>query len=253
MKPRTKRRAQAVSSKEAYQRKFADSDALCRYVADRMQTVFISFSGGKDAIGSWIQMRRYFKTIIPFHLEMIPGVRFAEDSIRYYEDVFQTRIYRYPHPSFFRMLRNLVFQPPERCALIESLELPKFTYDDIEYDLRRKLNLPDAFVGVGNRASDSMVRRTNIRKFGALNPNRLHFLPVFDWSTERLMPEIRTAKVRLSVEYKMFGRSFDGLTHLWLQGVQTYFPEDYQRILEWFPLAHLEFARRRIKPEGGAT
>ncbi|MDR1744654.1 MAG: hypothetical protein LBS30_02760, partial [Planctomycetota bacterium] len=85
----------------------------------------LAFSRGKDSIAAWLELREsgLFPEIVPFHLNLIPGMRFIEDSLDYFEDWFQTRIIRLPHISFYRMLGNCVLQPPERVREIARLGL----------------------------------------------------------------------------------------------------------------------------------
>jgi hypothetical protein len=45
----------------------------------------------------------------------------------------------------------------------------------------------------------------------------------------------------------MFGRSFDGIDYRFLEPISRLYPEDYQRILQDFPLADLELFRRRMQ------
>ena len=71
------------------------SAALCAEIAKRSHGVcFLGFSGGKDGLCAWLNLRRYFKRIIPFHCCGFPGMRFRERALEYYEFEFQTRILR---------------------------------------------------------------------------------------------------------------------------------------------------------------
>ncbi len=228
------------------QKHFADSDETCRYIRENSGgTVILAFSRGKDALGAWLQLRRFFDTVIPYHMELVPGMAFVERSLVYYERFFGTVIHRYIHPSFYRWLTQLTFQPPERCAVIENTPMLRgLKYDDLVEDLRRRLHLPDAWVATGVRAVDSPLRMMAVRKHGAANYKRRSFMPVWDWRADRLHEELVTAKVRLPVDYHLWQRTFDGLDHRFLGPLRERFPEDYARVLEWFPLADLEFYRR---------
>jgi hypothetical protein len=229
----------------AARRHFDSSDELCAYVRDQWgEVVLLSFSCGKDSIVAWLQMRRYFTRIVPYYLYEIPRLPLVEEALAYYEDYFQTPILRMPHPSLFRKLRNLVFQPPERCALIEAADLPNVTYAMIEAEVRRSSGLPDAYTGVGTRTADSPIRLASVRKHGSLNPKRRSFLPVYDWRIARVVEELKAARIRLPADYQLFGRSFDGIDYRFLKPLKDNRPEDYARILAWFPLAELEVKRR---------
>lgn len=49
---------------------------------------------------------------------------------------------------------------------------------------------------------------------------------------------------QLPVDYKLFGRTFDGIDYRFLKPIKENFPRDYEKIITWFPLAELELFRR---------
>lgn len=227
------------------QRHFDTSEELCRYLADRSDTVILSFPLGKDAIGSWLHLREYFPRVIPYYLYLVPDLEFVNRSVRYFEDFFGTRIIQLPHPSLYRMLNNLTFQAPENCHIIEEMWLHGFDYTDIREWVLRDYDLPKStFIASGVRRNDSLARRISIKRHGALNDKQMTFFPCFDWDKKRLVTRLYDAKVKLPVDYKLFGRSFDGIDYRFLKPIHDYFPADYRRILEFFPLAELEIKRR---------
>ena len=50
--------------------------------------------------------------------------------------------------------------------------------------------------------------------------------------------------VKLPVDYRLFGRTFDGLDYRFLKPLKEAYPDDYQKVLDWYPFADLEIARR---------
>jgi hypothetical protein len=50
-------------------------------------------------------------------------------------------------------------------------------------------------------------------------------------------------KCKLPIDYHLFGRSFDGMDYRFLKPIKDNFPKDFEKILEWFPLADLEIFR----------
>jgi 3'-phosphoadenosine 5'-phosphosulfate sulfotransferase (PAPS reductase)/FAD synthetase len=226
------------------QRHFQTGESLCEYVAGMCPDVVVSFSLGKDSIGAWVQMRRFFRTVKPFYMYLIPDLGFVEDALRYYEDRFQVPIVRMPHPSLYRMLSNLVFQAPERCHVIENADLATLSYDGAAKEVIGALGWPKGtFTGHGTRCADSLMRRASVKKWGSLNPNRKTFMPIWDWNADRLCQCFRDERIKLPVDYEMFGRSFDGIDERFLRPIHDRFPADYAKILEWFPLADLELKR----------
>jgi hypothetical protein len=83
----------------------------------------------------------------------------------------------------------------------------------------------------------------SIDTYGAENINRKQFFPIFDWNIQQIEDCIKGANVKLPIDYKIWGRSFDGVQMSFLEGLRHHFPEDYKKVLEWFPLAEMDFLR----------
>lgn len=227
---------------------FSDSDSLCRWVAERSPACLLSFSGGKDSIGAWIQCRRFFESVHLVYMYLVPGLEIEEETVAYFEQAMDTRILRLPHPSLYRLLYNQTMQAPENLAFIEAAiadgRLTMFDYDDVFMVAMKAFGLPDdTYTAVGVRAVDSPNRWSAIKQYGAVNENRRSFYPIYDWRKDRLLDEIRDSGLSLPPEYRLFGRSFDGIDYRFLQPLREHRPADYARILEWFPLAELELKR----------
>ena len=103
---------------------------------------------------------------------------------------------------------------------------------------------PDTPIAVGTRACDSAQRYATFKKHGPRRGDK--FFPVWDWNKAKLVAELKAAGAKLPAEYRVFGRSWDGLDFRFLHGVRKHWPEDYRRILEWFPLAELEIKRHEF-------
>lgn len=208
----------------------------------------LAFSRGKDSIAAWLELREsgLFPEIVPFHLDLVPGMRFVEDSLQYFEDYFQTRIIRLPHISLYRMLGNFVLQPPERVPIISRLGLEgctRFTYDHVRRWLAEDLGWPvDAtWTASGIRAADSPRRRIHIVKGRARNFSSKQFYPVFDMRKADVLAVIERHGVKLPVDYEMFGRTFDGIDWRFIAPLRERLPEDFERVRFWFPLIEIDF------------
>jgi len=220
------------------------SSTVRERLAQEGNPVLIAFSRGKDSIAAWLSCREAGIPTYAFHWEGVPGMRFVDESIAYFEDVFQTRIHRYPHPSFYRQLRNYVFQPPERYEVIEAMNLPRWDVHTMERRIRKDLGLPDGtWVVDGNRASDTMARRTNITKQGYLRSSTGKASLIGDWRVSEVRAYIAHHGVKLPIDYDIWGRSFDGIGYHYLAPLRDHLPDDFERVLDWFPLAELELMR----------
>ena len=91
----------------------------------------VSFSGGKDSLATYLEVRDHFKHVVPFYLQGVPDLEFIEDNLRYYEKLMGRRIIRLPQPRFYEKLNDLIYQPPDydRHRLIWSWCLPNHTHE----------------------------------------------------------------------------------------------------------------------------
>lgn len=215
-------------------------------------TVMLAFSAGKDSIAAWLKMRGHFDRIIPVYKYLIPNLEFMEESLQYYERFFATPIVRIPHNALYRMLGACVFQPPGRWETLVDHVFPKHLDHNLwtRQTVTDTLKLPpNIYTAIGTRLADSPARRMNFIRRGPFNTKALTFCPVWDMTKAELVRLLRTIGCKLPMEYRIFGRSFDGIDFRFLYGIKRYFPRDYERILEWFPLAHLEIRRYERKKE----
>lgn len=210
--------------------------------------VLLAFSCGKDAIASWLALRESgVADVVPYYLYYLPGLSFIDATLDRMEQEFGRRINRYPHPSLYRWLNNFTFQPPERLATIEAAQLPEPTYEQMVDLIRADLNLPTTtWVADGVRASDSIVRRASIIRHGPMKPRHHKVSVIWDWQKREVLDSIAATGIDLPPDYEWFGRSFDGIDRRFLEPLSQHAPEDYQRVLEWFPLAELELVRHAL-------
>jgi hypothetical protein len=214
-------------------------------LAEAGRPVLLAFSRGKDSIAAWLALCDAGVDVRPFYLYLIPGLLgFERASLTYFEDYFGTPIPAYPHPGLYRWLRQNVFQPPDRWRAIQEMRLPNLTHEKVNAMVRADYGLPPGtWVADGVRAADSLPRRAAIKTHGAFRPGSGKCSPVWDWDIRETMQAIHRSKVRLPVDYKWFGRSFAGLDLRFLAPLAKRAPDDYQRVLDWFPLADLELHR----------
>lgn len=223
------------------------SEDVVRQVRDESGSkTVLSFSRGKDSLGAYLAIRDHFDEIIPYHLYLVPGLSFVDESLDYYErKVFGRKIINLPHPSFYRWLNNYTLMPPSHAAVIAAAQLPNFTYLDILDWVCKAENLDreKVLVASGVRAADSPIRRVSFTSHGCISYTQRQYYPVWDWNKERLVSEIERSGIALPDDYMLFGRTFDGIDYRFLKPLKDKHPDDYRRILEWFPLAEAEIWR----------
>lgn len=210
--------------------------------------VCVSFSCGKDAIATELALREAGVETVLAYMYAVPGLQFVEDGRKSLEDQLGKEIKAYPHPSLWRMLNAFVFQPPERLAIIEAARMPELSYPDFWALVKEDLGLPvDTWVADGVRAADSIVRRASFSRHGIMKFSSRKVSPIADWLKAEVMGIIDRHNIKLPIDYEWFGRSFDGIDYRFLKPIKDNSPEDYRRILDWFPLAELEIMREEMK------
>ena len=222
----------------------APSEEIIREVREEFgPRTLLSFSRGKDAVGAYLAIRDHFEEVIPYHLFLVPGLSFVEESLAYYERVFGVKIYNLPHPSLYGQLNSFLFQSPGSAAVIEAASLPDFDYTDIVRMVAKEAGVDRPMVASGVRAADSPMRRVALMKHGAISRTRMQYYPIWDWNKDRLISEIERSGIGLPIDYELFGRSFDGLDLRFILPLKKKRPDDYRKVLEYFPLAEAEIFR----------
>lgn len=223
------------------------SAEVCTRLAAEERPVLLAFSTGKDALAAELALRDAGVETVLAYMYPVPGLRFVEETLAQQEEMLGKPIARYPHPSLWRMLNALVFQPPERCAIIEAARMPTVEYDRMWQLIRSDLGMPEStWVADGVRAADSIVRRASFVKHGVMKPAKRKVSPIADWLKGEVLERIEREGWALPIDYEWFGRSFDGVDYRFLEPLSRFAPDDYEMVLDWFPLADLEIMRARM-------
>lgn len=225
------------------------SEEVLIELASLGKPVMLNFSRGKDSIAAWIKLREYDIEVHAMHMYLVPGLEFIEESIAYFEDFFGQRIRQYPHFSTYRFLSNFIFQAPGNLAVIEAVPwLGDIGPDEVNQAALADAGLPeDTWWCDGVRAADSPLRRIAFMKYGAFREGTRRVSPIWDFLKAEVMHTIELAGCKLPKEYEWFGRSHDGIDARFMEPLSRFAPADYQRILEFFPLADIDIFRSELK------
>lgn len=225
------------------------STEIRRLIAEEGQPVMLAFSGGKDSVAAWLALRDAGVTdIYPVFMYLIPGLSFVDKTMAKFEDFFGVHITQLPHPWLFDAINSNQYQTPNRQATIEAAAMPHLTKNDVNEFALEHLGLPRTVWRCdGVRAADSIARRTAFQKHGAMKNASRHVSPVWDWYKAEVKDYINAAGAPWAdEEYAWYGRTFDGIDYRFLEPLARNSPEDYQRVVDWFPLVGIELLRHDI-------
>ena len=204
----------------------------------------ISFSRGKDSIGVWLSLRDKFDVYM-YSYYVVPGLEFEQEDIARWEKITGRHIVQLPAPGLYRMIKYMTYQPLDRFNFINSCELPEFSHDDLQEEAGKihGMGPEPVWNALGIRAKDSIARRFEVMRSGGINYSRRIYYPICDLGKTELVDMIKKSGIKLPIDYKIWGRSFDGIAARFLVPMKKQLPRDYKRILEFFPLAEAEVFR----------
>lgn len=218
---------------------------LVRQVRSEVDDLVLYFSCGKDSIAMWLWLQQFDFNIHPVYLYMVPGLRSDQENLDYYEKYFGQQIMRFPHPLFYQMLNDLVYQPPERCAQILAFDLPYFKFADLDRVIAKGyLNNRPYYAAMGMRMADNLDRRMMMYQNGVLGSKaRRYYYAIWDWTVANVGAIIQKNKVKIPQAYEFAGRTIAAIDYYYMKPFREAYPDDYLKILEWFPLLEAEFFR----------
>lgn len=233
--------------------KWQSSDYLCQELAEKTDTVLLAFSLGKDSVAAYLQLKRFFRNVHLYYYYIAPGIPFIDASVRYYEDVFGQKIVQVPSASFLENVNDLLFLDVNTALIVNELrqDLPTFLKnshsemnDILSTYAKSLLNIPlDTITADGNRADDNSMRRTSLIMHSPFSKNRNHFRPIYDWSKKEVLQVIKDANIKLPIDYRIWGRSFDGIDYKFTKGLKDNLPNSYEYLRSWYPCIDLELKK----------
>lgn len=198
-------------------------------------SVLVGFSGGKDSVVTLDLCFRYFKTVQPFFMYIVPNLEFQERTLRWYEDRYETEIIRLPHFDTSNFMRYGSFREPDETVPIISI-------NDIYHYLRVKTGI--WWIAAGERISDSIVRRAMIKHSGSIDAQRGRFYPISGWKKSEVLDYIKFKRLYLGRDSRDLHFSFKSLAGDELLFVKEHYPSDYQKILRLYPYAGAAVERK---------
>jgi hypothetical protein len=206
--------------------------------------LLLSFSG-RDSLAAWLFLRDRDFEVIPYWSYMVPHLSYDDQMLVYYERELGAHIIRLPHPLTYWLLRRGAWQTPDTATMLKAANLAVFDFASIEAHLAKHFGLGDNYLSaVGIKAADNLMRLRLIRQMGPIGQKRRrYYYAVWDWKTADVKAYIQRHGLKLSRCYSYWGSTGDGIEYGWLAYLRDHLPDDFQKVLDLFPLADLELYR----------
>ena len=189
--------------------------------------ILVGVSGGKDSAAALDLCFRYFKKVQPYFMYVVRGLSFQEAALKYYEQRYNTEIMRIPHFMLSDFFRYGTYRPMDfNVPIVKTVEAYNY--------LREQSGI--YWIACGERIADSMVRRAMIKESGTIDDKRGRIYPIAEWTKADVLAYNKQHRIPLSLESRVLGHSFRSLMPSEVARIKESFPNDYEKIREWFPL-----------------
>nr|DAW08927.1 MAG TPA: GMP synthase [Caudoviricetes sp.] len=215
----------------------------------------MSMSFGKDSLAAAIACRRAGIRLTYVHTYVVPPdmsgrlMPLIEEDRRLVEHHLDCQVHMYPGHCIYAWINRGVYCPPERLGVYEGARLPEPTHEQIWQLILDDLGLPRTTPIIdGVRCADSLPRRASMSMTG---PDRTtHGVRRVSAVWDRLNAEVYEAiageNIPLPADYRLFGRSFDGIDARFTGPLREHRPADYRHIIGCFPLAQADLIRHEL-------
>jgi phosphoadenosine phosphosulfate reductase len=208
-----------------------------RDLRTRVDTLIVSFSCGKDSLATLDVCARLFPTVHAVFGYVVQGLSFQETVLHYCETRYGLSIYRLPHWELSEYLASATFRMHSDVSDTAVIITPN------EFIEAARSHFQADWVASGERINDSVWRRGMIKAVDAMDPKRRRVYPIADWTTKEVLRYLEQHSIPLPPEYPHLGHSFGGLYPKDLLTIKQQFPDDYDLILDVFPLAEAAVKR----------
>lgn len=213
----------------------AQTAAQLKALADQHPAVLVSFSGGKDSLAVLDMARRSFQKVVGFFLYFVPGLRCDAERLKIAED-WGIDVLQYPNKAFIGALRGGLY-----CFRSQAHQsLPEFGQKEIYAAVRNDTGIP--YILTGMKKSDSIARKRMLDKFTAKDV--VH--PLLNWANFDVLAYLKLNNIPLPpmLQNKQCSNgvslALDSLKFIWEN-----YPDDFERIKEWFPFAEAVRCREK--------
>lgn len=216
---------------------YAASLEECRKTAETSPECVVGYSGGKDSLATLQLAVQAFRRVVCVHLYLIPGLDFVEKRLQFARDRFGVEVVEYPAPALLNAIRYGHYRPAVPKAFIG---IQKFTLDMMIRLAGQELGIKTLMIG--RRETDFLTRKVAMRGGMLAGEN-----PIREWMKYDVMAYLRRHDLPIP-ESAGDARGVD-LTAESLMWIHDTFPDDWQKLLRYFPFAEAILHRKQLYGE----
>lgn len=206
-------------------------------MSKNIDTVLVSFSGGRDSLVVLDLCCRFFKSVVCFYMFVVPELRCIEEYFDYTKKHWNVSILQYPHWRLTAYLKNGVYCDPHK----QYDKIKEIGYMDIYRLVMEETGID--YIATGMKKADSLWRRQKI----GLIPDYV-FHPLIDWKHHDVDFYIKINNIKTPDQYNAHSAGIDlsSKNVLWLY---DNYRDDYQKLISIFPYTESIVHRRTFYNE----
>lgn len=213
----------------------------------KIQKVSLGFSTGKDSLIGLDLLLKNGIEVCPVYFYIVPGMTFIEENLAIYEKYYNLKIVRLPHPMLQDFINLCLYQPLHKAKFMTMFYNKDDSYCKFSGIMNwyfKEENIDIQYDCNCMKMADSLNRRLLLRNKPDIDTERKVIYLGKYLKTSEIWHYLKEQKIPITNDYDIFGRSADNLlNYQYLIGVKKYYPDDYKKIIEYFPLADVEIKR----------
>ena len=205
---------------------------------ERSDSILVAFSGGKDSCTVVDLCMRVFDRVEGFYMYLVPGMQVVEDLLKVGRERWNLKIHMYPHWLIKRYIEEGMY-----CFNHHRYDdLPEWTLHDVFAAASQDTGIP--IVATGAKDSDSATRRRilSLQKWSPEKGNVVY--PIQTWKKHDVLGYLKAHDIPLPSTRNRQSTYGAELSTVELLYLHDNYPEDWPKMLRYFPLAAAVVRRR---------
>lgn len=210
--------------------KYANTMKIIRGIREKTDTAVLYYSaGGKDGIALLDMLANVFPKVICYYMYVVPDLEHINTYIRYAEQKYGAEVRKIEHYQVDHIKRVGYFCEKDTTVKVR-------TVGEVEQSVREETGIKYAFSGM--KGVDGYMKRMRLKMFaktGYVTEKGMVY-PLAVWTNQEVLAYIRSRNLIQPFEYdaKHVSQGF-GLDVETLKCLKRKFPNDYQKVLEYYP------------------
>jgi len=206
-----------------------------RFLKSQTSEVILFYSGGKDSLILLdILTKNGFKVHCCF-MYFVKGLEHIDKYLNFARKKYGVEVLELPHFALSQYLNDSFY------TFHDNRQVPNLKQSDIENAARKHFNCE--WIVSGAKASDSLVRNLMMKNYllNSIEPKTKHAYPLSAWKKAHVMAYMKQNRLPKTIDYNEGGKKSAGvgITPGVLVYLEKNYPNDLQKILKVFPLAHI--------------